>query len=466
MERDLPIHIYVNNSTKSKEYSGEKDKNESGLIINTKINNNITTVILNNISTEPIILNKIEIPIKSIALDAYSKVILNSEYPQNGVGFKELSNRWNDYTSYLYAALLGENDFFNCVVGFIYSHTSLNTIKLVNNKDFIDVFAVCDFVNYKFQPGDILELDRIFMGEGRNIYNLLHAYISEMKVINGDEIKTGNKNIEATNMNIFYSNKATQNTLKSNAQITANVDGKKMYLMDIRKKESQKIIIDKIKNCENNVVAINNIKIYIEKVKSHKLFNVYQEMAKLLGLIKKGIENKILMFDDCPYGLAASFMDIINVGIPAHKFFANKLNYAFVFNTILFCKLFRYNLIASTKNNKIYKVLDEIVSGTLTDNTRPIYASVKNEEVFSILKYTDNGAYIAAFNMTKKEYNLFCDFSIGTNLSDINCKGHEIYTDEDYIISKGQIYIKHIKPNDCYLINCAIINEMKDKAVV
>jgi hypothetical protein len=80
-----------------------------------------------------------------------------------------------------------------------------------------------------------------------------------------------------------------------------------------------------------------------------------------------------------------------------------------------------------------------------------------DEDVFGLLRVGKKAVYISIFNLSNTNSKFYWDFSsLGKEVS-LDGTAVDIYSGSSYLISKGKIYVRRIKPYDC----CLIVRRLK-----
>lgn len=497
------MNIKCEINTINKTYSVDITNNSTydfhnNLLLNFNFSNNFIKISLKNTSSETITINKLRLHIHSLDLQGYTKAILNPEFSNKKMNVVSTENISKKEISFLYSLFFAKENYANYIVGFLSSHKSQNYIEILNKKDFLEIFAVYDMICFNLDPEETIELDTIYIKKDRSINKLLNDYGQALGTLcNNNLVNT--KNFEFTSesiqANLLYETSSSADVLVKNRKpLTVTLSNKKYYLLDITKSQVKDKIIAKIKGLNvipNKSIFINNLKPYIETVVEHKLFNVYYELSELFNMLNTSIDSSKIMFDDCPGGIAAGNMTIIkenfrydeNTILKRYSFFNKKEsysnNYNFILKTILQKNIFENNSIINVNNKKIKQAM-EVISSNIRhisqssslynifsdmDNSKPICFSFRDDGTFAILRYGFESFYLGIFNLTLKECSFYWDFSVDSDLTDINCTGFDFFTNEDYLIYGSTIEIKHLKGMDCCLIVGKVNPSIKEAEV-
>jgi hypothetical protein len=216
---------------------------------------------------------------------------------------------------------------------------------------------------------------------------------------------------------------------------------------------------------------------YLNETIRLRPFNPYFEISNLLNYIKANIEGVVLIFEDCPEGIALNTLDILSKEINMKsrinlfsKLIAKQnshvVDYNFVINTIIQRNLFTNSTHFNIDNEKIKHTM-EVMSlsmnlptnnkqlNNIADDIDPhqqIMINLQNEGLFSILRFGANSLYIAVFNLSSSSKRFYWDFSSHTKQGISGGVATDIYTNSSYLISDGKIHIRKIPPWDCCLI--------------
>lgn len=389
--------------------------------------------------------------------------------------------------SYLFNIFVDEENHNSTLFGFLGCNSSGNSIESVIIKNEFKITAVYNFVNHQLLPGEELNLDSLFIRKGHNIFSLFNSYVDRMLI--GLEIKEDyNKKLlmqKSDVYSILFTYKVNSNTLKvDNKPVYLKVGKKKLYAVNISTEEGKKKVFSNAIAVLSraNILDLRGIGDFIKVIEDNKLFNVYNELNKLLSAIKnnsKGVRffsdsyslglvdgNIIVENKDLELGDKKSFLDQIS------QKNNHQINYDF-FLKLLMQRIVSYNNKSFLVNNPKVNELMSVVLGDINVNSLnssehiemamdidinyAIVPYIERNKVFALLLTGKKNMYIVVFNFENKAVKFYCDLTNSSDYKEVDGVATEVYSDTNYLISDGKLYIRSIASMDCCMFKKAIV---------
>lgn len=457
----------------------DNTSNKIGLSVNILNKNNIYNIELENNTSNIINIKKIEFDILYLKKEGYEDLIVKSEFGNEKYKKIDLNEKnLKTIKSFMFSILRGKDEFENVLIGFLSSHISRNYIK-INKGNNITLTCVCDFINMDLQPNTKIELDNFFVSLDYKYYNLFNSYLIELS--QNINYNLTDLNIEMAEENLLFSKSTSNSVVKADGNpVFININEKKYYLIDIIDESVRNKLLSKclyLKELGKNVILIEHIRLYIEKIIELKLFNPYYVINNLMDFLKMNInENIYFAFNDCPTGLAVGNFQIYRSTIDLYykKNLISKLinnsnscDYTdLLVKTMIDNSLFLHKTNYKVNNAQIKKMLGiislNINPALLDDRYAEIYKHIntisqpgfyeKKEGVFSIWRKYGEDIYIGIFNNSDKRQSIYINLAKHSNCLIGTGRVEDIITKNQYLIDNDKIYIKNIQQGKCVLL--------------
>ncbi|MCM8711382.1 hypothetical protein M2651_10155 [Clostridium sp. SYSU_GA19001] len=463
---------------------------DNELIIKFDLYDNMLNVSIKNISSMPVVLNNLRLNLFSTEYNKEAFFIINPKNFSEKITCMPIQKVNNEkIKSHLFEIFVDEENYVSKIFGFLGCQFSGNFIENVVKRNELKINAVYNFVNQELQPEEEFNLDAIYIKDGVNIFSLLNNFIDRM-VCKFDTEEDYNKKLVLKKSDVYsilFTYRANKNTLKINNKPVCIKNGKKkLYAVDISNEEGKKQVFINANAVltRANALDLNGICQLIKIIEDNKLFNVYFELNKLFILLKNHFKGVKFFSEDYPLGL---FLDNIilennKLALNEKKSFMSliskrKDNYAI--NYDFFIKLVMQRIVSYSNqnvsmNNKKIDELMYIVSGGSNlellsnkelinmaedlDISHPIIPYIKNEKVFATLLTGKKYMYLAVFNLQKDIIKFYCDLKACSGYREKDGVATEIYSNNNYLISDGKIYIRDLSPMNCCLFKKIKVN--------
>jgi hypothetical protein len=455
-------------------------------IINVSIKNNGSTMVL---------LNNLKLDLFSTRYYNDASCIINPKNICEKINSVPMSKvkETDKVVSYLFDIFLDEENHNNTMFGFLGCNNSGNFIVNVIKKNEFKIIAVYNFINHELLPGEELILDSLFIREEHNIFSLFNNYVDRMLI--GLETKEDyNKKLllqKSDVYSILFTYKVNDSTLKVDKKpVYLKVGKKKLYAVDISTEEGKKKVYSNANAvlARANALDIDGIGDFIKVVEDNKLFNAYYELNKLLTIIKNHIEGVRFFSDSYPLGLLDENIIVENKELVLEekkslldqisKKNNHQINYDFFLKLLMQRLVLLNNKNFSPKNKKTNELMS-IVLGDYNvnslknsehiemvldiDASYAIIPFVEKNKVFALLLTGKKNFYIIVFNFENKAVKFYYDLTTHSENKEIDGVATEVYSNTNYLISDGKLYIRSLASMDCCLFKKAIA--AKDKAV-
>lgn len=456
------------------------------LIISLALSNNLINVFVKNKGSKPVALNRLSFELFSSQSYEEAFCITNPKKISEKINYTSMNKLNSDekIESQLFEIFVDEENHNSKIFGFLGCKYSKNFIKNVVKNNELKISAVYDFINQEVIPGEELVLDSLYIKEGRNIFSLFNSFADRMTA----GIKACNKRPVFNKPNtysILFTYRANSNTLKVEGKpVFIKVNGKKLYAVDISKPEGKKQVFVNANAVLSRAsdLDLRAVGEYINVVEANKLFNANYELTELLDYLKAAFEGVRFYSDDCPVGLADEYitfesselvfedkmhlLDYIGMRKNSHH-----INYDF------FIKLLMRRVVSTCKDSFSVNSpkINELVSVILGSAN---IGSIKNEELLEMARDIDNEyaiipfidrkkafallirgrkyMYVAVFNLEKEPVKFYCDLTVHSGYSELDGVAVETYSNTNYLISEGKLYIRSLPSMDCCLFKKSI----------
>lgn len=454
----------------------------------TKGSNSIDISLLNG-GENTVYLNSLQIHLATFRFDQKSVCIINSEEPSKDVEFQPLEEKKapKEFTSYLFGMVLEEIFSSNYLFAFLCTHVSKNFIKYIVEGDCVKVYAAYIFGAHKLLKNGTLKLDTMYMEEGNNPFTSFNNYIdaitNKYEYNQLDEGNTTRSLIGDKSMkyNLLFTEKPYSYSIKvDNKPISVKVDKERLYPVDISTDEGKSLIFERVqqlKKQDRGIIYFKYVNNYLEEGLKLKNSNSYFELNGLLVALRQKFEDIQFYFDDCPLGIAIGNNAILEQELELNKkqgalekLLKKKGKYSLNYNFIIKIMLKRSVLNYSTKfniNNSKVKGLFQIITGGLAAKTEAditlrtiskdidtkvgIIPYLQSEDIFGFVAKGKESVYMAVFNLSGKPVKFYCDLSMQMERIDLDGVVNEIFTDTNYLVSDGKLYIRNLPAMDCCL---------------
>lgn len=322
------------------------------------------------------------------------------------------------------------------------------------------------------------------------MFSLFNSFIDKMAAdfnIDASINDINLKNIPST-YSILYTYRVNNSTVKVNDKpVHIKVDGKKLYPIDIRSSEGEKLIFTNANAVlsKSNLLNLNGIGKFIDIIEENKLFNVYYELYKLLCVLKDSVNKVDIYSDDYPVGLLNKKILPLNknigfddkkslISVISRKKIKKDINYDFFFK-LLMQRIIQLNYEElKINNNKIKELMSVVIGNTNLNNLKSlelkemaedidtkfaVIPCIERKDVFGILLRGKKNIYFAVFNLGNEALKFYCDLSLHSGYDEFNGVAIETYSNTSYLISDGKLYIRNLKAGDCCLFKKEIMME-------
>lgn len=456
---------------------------------------NTLDVSLLNCSKREAYLNSLSIHLATFRFDDRAICILNDEDPSKDIEFQTLeeSRSTKEFISYLFGMVLEEEFSSNYLFGFLCSHTSKVCIKYVIKGDDVRIYAEYIFGSHKLIPNETLKLDTLYISEGNDPFNSFNNYMDAITANYGHnklaKHSTNKIIVEDNNdqYNLLFTKKPCNYSIKiDNKPISVKVDKEKLYPIDISTGGGRNVIFERVqelKKQDNSNVYIKYVSNYLEEILNLKALNPYFQFNSLLLELRNMFENIAFFFDKCPLGMAIGNNVVLEQELELSRkqgMFKRlvkrkekySLNYNFIIKMMLKRSILDYNTKFNVKNTKV-KALLETITGELAtkiemdsqlrsiskdiDTRFGVIPYFQSEDIFGFVAKGKEAIYMAVFNLSENPVKFYCDLSM--KMEQINLDGvvNEVFTDTDYLVSNGKLYIRSFPAMDCCLFKKAIV---------
>ncbi|MFL0246250.1 hypothetical protein [Candidatus Clostridium stratigraminis] len=451
-------------------------------------NNEELKLAIKNIGSESIVLNKLNLELFSTRDYKKTDIVINPKTVYEKISSVHIDkvSEGERIESYLFETLIDNENNNSRFFGFLGSRYSKNTIENVLNKNELHAEAVYNFIRYELKPEEELRLDSLYIAEGQDIFSLFNSFMDKMLIYT--DLRSNNNmkaKLEDSNAySILYTYKVNSSTLKiDNKPVYVKVNKKKLYAVDISTEEGRNkvfsnanAVISKV-----NLLDINGIGQYISIIEENKLFNAHYELYKLLTFIKSQLEKNGFFSNDYALGLLNSKVTVENriFEFEEHKgLFSqltkkdnNYINYDFFFK-LLMQRIITYSYKSFSSNNKkINELMTVILTGANINflanknlltmaldigNNFTVIPYVGRSKIFGLLLTGAENMYLAVFNFDNKSTKFYCDLESQSYFQEADGVATEVYSDNDYLISDGKLYIRNVPSMDCCLFKKAL----------
>lgn len=457
---------------------------KDALFINFEFSDDVLSVSVNNNSSTAMILSKLKLELFSERQYEEDYFIINPKKSSEKITYIPMSkingNAKNE--SHLFEIFVQEENNIYNIFGFLGCQFSGNSIENIIKKNRLKISAVYNFINQELETGEKITLDSIYIKEGQNIFSLFNNFVDRM-LMGYNTKETYNKKftlIKSDTYSILFTYKVNSSTLKINDKpLWIKVDGKKLYAVNILKPEGKKKVFVNANAVlsRSNVLNLDGVGEYINIIEDNKLFNVYYELNKLLNSIKEHFEGVRFFSNDYPLGVLNENIVIDNKelilddkrNLLSHlsgRKSNNHLNYDF-FTKLLMQRIVAYNdksfSASSPKVNELMSIvlgggnIDSIKESQLLemmediDTQYAIVPYIQSRKAFALLITGKKYMYITVFNLESEAVKFYCDLSIYSRYKELDGVAIEVYSDTNYLIEDGKLYIRKLKPMDCCL---------------
>jgi hypothetical protein len=467
------------------------------LNINFSLSNNLLNIKIKNNSSTPVSLNNLRLELFSARHYKEAFCIINPQSTSEKVTYIPMSkvNENEKVQSHLFEIFVDEETNSSKIFGFLGCKVSTNLIENVVTKNELEIAAVCNFLNQELNPGEELDLDSIYISEGKNTFSLFNSFVDKM-LVNFNLKEAYNKKLVLKKSNaysILFTYKANSSTLKINDKpVYLKVDGKKLYAVDISKPEGRKKVFVNANAVLSRANALNldSVGQYISVVQNNKLFNVNYELSKLLTSIKSQFEGIRVFSDDYPLGLLDEniIVDNIELAFEDKKSLLSHLskrknnhhiNYNFFIRLLMQRLITYHNVSFATNSKKLSELMSAVLdgsninslkSGELIEITEDIDTSygiipfVEKNKAFALLITGKKHMYLAVFNLGSEAVKFYCDLNVYSGHRELEGVATEVYSNTNYLISDGKLYVRNLPPLDCCLFKKKIDCQVADIA--
>ncbi|GLC30802.1 hypothetical protein [Clostridium omnivorum] len=456
---------------------------------------NTLNISLLNCSEKEACLNSLSIHLATFNFDHNAACVLNNEDPSKKIEFQPLeeSKSAKEFISYLFGMILEEEFSNNYLFAFLCSHTSKVCIKYIIKGNHVKVYAEYVFGVHKLLPNEKLKLDTLYITEGNDPFHSFNKYmdaIAENYELNKLTRQNTKKVIEEDNndkYNFLFTKKPCSYSIKINGKpISIKVDKEKLYPIDISTKDGKLIIFERVqqlKEKDSNNVHIEHVSSYLEGLLELKILNSYFQLNSLLLELKSVFEGITFSFGKCPLGMAIGNNVILQQELELSrkqgifkKFSKRKekyyLNYNFIMKMMLKRSILDYKTKFNIKNTKVRALLETITGDLATkidtdsqlrsiskdiDSKFGVIPYFQSEDIFGFVTKGKEAIYMAVFNLSENPVKFYCDLSTKMDQIDLDGVVNEVFTDTDYLVSNGKLYIRNFPAMDCCLFKKSIV---------
>jgi hypothetical protein len=450
---------------------------------------NTLDISLLNCGDSAVHLDRLDIHLATFRFDKKSVCVLNSEEPSKDIEFQPLeeSKTSKEFASYLFGMVLEEIFSSNYLFAFLCTHKSKNFIKYIVEGDCVKVYAVYNFGAHKLLQNETLKLDTMYMEEGNNPFSSFNNYIdaitnnyeyNQLAESNTNKSLIGNKGKQ---YNLLFTEKPCSYSIKvNNKPVSVKVDKERMYPVDIASDNGKSVIFERVqqlKNRNGGIIYFKYVNNYLEEVLKLKASNPYFELNNLLLVLRQEFEDIKFYFDDCPLGMAIGNNAILEQELELNKKHGvlekllkkkekYSLNYNFIIKMMLKRSISNYGTRFNINNSKVRALFEAITGGLAAKTEADILLRTISEDIdtkFGVIPYLQSKdifgfvakgketVYMAVFNLSENPVRFYCDLSM--QMEHINLDGvvNEVFTDTNYLVSDGKLYIRNFPAMDCCL---------------
>jgi hypothetical protein len=472
---------------------------KDSLTINFSFKDDVLGVSIKNNSSKTVGLNNFTLELFSSTNYKEAFCIINPKKANEKVTYMPMCKVKDNESSesQLFEIFVDEESHSSNMYGFLGCQFSRNYIENVINKGELKISAVYNFINQELFPDEEFVLDSIYIKEGRNIFSLFNGFVD--KVLGGFDIREDyNKKLilrKSNGYSILYTYKVNGSTLKiNNKPVHVKVDGKKLYAVDISKPEGKKKIFANANAVLSRANALNldGVGEYIGIIQKNKLFNANYELSKLLASIKDEFQGIRLYSDDYPLGLFDENVIVDNKELVLedkksllkrliNRKSSHHINYDFYIKILMQRLVTYYNENFSVNSKKISELMSVVLGGNNISSLRSdeliemnedldtrhaIIPFIEKKKAFALLLTGRKYVYLAVFNLEKESVKFYCDLTVHSGYRDLDGVATEIYSNTNYLISEGKLYIRNLPSMDCCLFKKAIDYQMSNTAEV
>jgi hypothetical protein len=464
------------------------------LIINFSLINNLLDVSIKNNSSTPVALNNLRLELFSARNYKEAFCIINPQKINEKVTYMPMAkvNDNEKVQSHLFEVFVhGETS--SKIFGFLGCKVSRNFIENSVIKNELKIGAVYNFSNQELSTAEELVLDSIYINEGHPPFSLFNGFIEKM-LVSFDLKENYNKKLVLKKSDVYsilFTYRANSSTLKINDKpVYLKVNGKKLYAVDISKPEGRKKVFVNANAVLSRANALNldSVGEYIIVVQNNKLFNVNYEMSKLLASIKAQFEGVRFFSDDYPLGLLDEniIIDNIDLSFECEKSLidllskrkdSHHINYNF-FTKLLMQRLVTYhNANFHLNSKKLSELIAVVLGGSNIDSLKSrelieitedidtrygIIPFIERNKAFALLITGKEYMYIAVFNYGSEAVKFYCELNSYSGYTGLDGVATEVYSNTNYLISEGKLYIRNLPSLDCCLfkkkIDCQVVD--------
>ena len=459
------------------------------LIISFSLSNNIIEISIKNNSAAAVALKNLRLELFSARYYKESFCVMNPQKSSEKITYLPMGkvNENEKVQSHLFEIFVEEEKNSSKIFGFLGCGVSRNFIENSVKNNELKITAVYNFINQVLKPEEELVLDSMYIREGQNTFSLFNSFLDKMLV--GFRIKEDyNKKIVLRKSNVYsilFTYKVNSGTLQINGKPAhIKVDGKKLYAADISKPEGRKKVFVNANAVLSraNALNLNNVGEYMSLIQNNKLFNVNYELSKLLNSIKAEFQGIRFFSDDYPLGLISENIIVDNKefafedkkSLLSHlskRKDSHHINYDF-FIKLLMQRLLTYHNESFTINSKKIRELMSVVLGGLNINSlrsselmemmedidtgQGIIPFLEKKKAFALLITGRKYMYLAVFNVGSEAVKFYCDLSVYSGYRELDGVATEVYSNTNYLISDGKLYIRNLPSLDCCLFKKTI----------
>jgi hypothetical protein len=469
------------------------------LIINFNFSDDVLSISIKNNSSKTVGL--INFRLELFSSRNYKQVfcIINPKKPNEKITYMPMSKVKDNETieSQLFEIFVDEESNCSKIYGFLGCQFSKNYVENIVKRDELKITAVYNFINQELSPDEELVLDSLYLSEGQNIFSLFNSFAD--KILEGFNIREEyNKKLILKKSNVYsilFTYKVNSSTLKiNNKPLHVKVDGKKLYAVDISKPEGKKKVFVNANAVLSraNALNLNGIGEYISIIDNNKLFNANYELNKLLTSIKAEFQGVRFYSDDYPLGLFYENIIVNNKELVLEdkegllrnlgkRKNSHHINYDFYIKILMQRLVTYHNENFSVNSKKISELMSVVLGGSSLNslgseeliemsediNTRcAIIPFIEKKKAFTLLLTGRKYMYLAVFNLENEAVKFYCDLTAHSGYRELDGVVTEVYSNTNYLISDGKLYIRSLPSMDCCLFKKIIDSQMSNTAKV
>jgi hypothetical protein len=467
------------------------------LIISFSLSDKVLNISIKNNSSTSVVLNTLSLELLKARHYKDAFCIINPQKINEKVTYMPMSkvNDNKKIQSHLYEIFVDEDTHSNKVFGFLGSRFSNNFIENEVNKNELKITAVYDFAHQELNPEEELVLDSIYIKEGQNIFLLFNSFIDRM-LADFDIKENYYKKLVLKKSNVYsilFTYRVHDSTLKINDKpVYLKVDGKKLYAVDISNAEGRKKVFVNANAVlsRSNALNLDSVGEYVNIIQNDKLFNVNYELNKLLTSIKEQFQEVRFFSDDYPLGLLGENIVVVNkelilddkknlLSYLSKKKDSQSINYDFFIKLLMQRLVTYYNESFTVNSKKISELMSVVLGGAninslrsrelieITediDNNYAIIPYIEKKKAFALLITGRKYMYIAVFNLESEAVKFYCDLNAYSGYKELDGVATEVYSNTNYLILDGKLYIRNLPSMDCCLFKKKIDCQVADIA--